>query len=326
MPKTEIHIESSAVKTGKGYHEVHQYVDNPVKKAERHDITRMCEMSAMFEAEQGHGASQELIQHIHDDMYVKFDDLVKGIEKRSKELVDDHLQMFTVLKKTSNSTATDLASEKAREDLEHKLSSLVRETNGKIRDILAYFGVASGKKVFTYKTKGEDIALLRKAGVKEEDIQHSLKVAQKALEIASRSGSKLDFELIGRGALFHDLGKAKTHDIEHGKIGEEIGRSLGLPTPITDIMEKHIRGGLTEEEAVELGLPVKDYQLRSLEERIVIYADRMVDIIMDGVVEKEEDAEKRFEEILSTNTKYGKNEKTLKRYLGYHNEIQGLMR
>lgn len=61
----------------------------------------------------------------------------------------------------------------------------------------------------------------------EEDIKHCLKVAQKALEIAERIKAKvnieLDLELIGRGALFHDLGKAKTHAIEHEKVGAELG-------------------------------------------------------------------------------------------------------
>ncbi len=90
-------------------------------------------------------------------------------------------------------------------------------------------------------------------------------------------------------------------------------------------MEKHIRGGLTEEEARELGLPVKDYRLKRIEERIIIYADRLVDIISDGVVQTEDEAEKRFEEILTTQVKYGKNDITLKRYLGYHREIQALM-
>jgi uncharacterized protein len=93
-------------------------------------------------------------------------------------------------------------------------------------------------------------------------------------------------------------------------------------------MEKHIRGGLTQEEAGELGLPVKDYSLKTIEEKIVIYADRLVDIIMDGIVpmNSESEAETKFEEILRNYPKYGKNEKTLNRYLGYHNEIQRLMR
>lgn len=172
-----------------------------------------------------------------------------------------------------------------------------------------------------------DIEILSKAGVSEADIIHSKKVSDKAVEIARRIGGELSMELVARGALFHDLGKAKTHDMDHGKIGAEIGRELGLPKELTDIMEKHIRGGLTEPEAKELNLPVKDYTLRKLEERIVIYADRLVDIITDGIVQisNEKEAEDRFEEILKTIPKYGKNEITLERYLKYHREIQGLI-
>jgi uncharacterized protein len=179
----------------------------------------------------------------------------------------------------------------------------------------------------TYALDPADIDLLRRAGVSEDDVAHSLTVAEKALEISRRTGAALDLELVGRGALFHDLGKARTHAMEHGKIGAEIGREVGLPEPITAIMEKHIRGGLTPPEAVELGLPVKDYTLHTLEERIIIYADRLVDIITDGIVpiESEQEAEDRFEEILRAYPKYGKNESTLNRYLGYHREIQGLI-
>jgi uncharacterized protein len=180
-----------------------------------------------------------------------------------------------------------------------------------------------------YKIQDSDIALLRKAGVPEDDIKHCNKVAEKALEIAQRTGQKLNMELVGRGALFHDLGKAVTHAIEHGQIGAEMGKDLGLPQTITDIMEKHIRGGLTEEEARELGLTVKDYTLKTLEEKIVIYADRLVDIITDDIIDiggNEPEAERRFEEILKHYPKYGKNFKTLQRYLGYHQEIQGFIK
>jgi uncharacterized protein len=180
-----------------------------------------------------------------------------------------------------------------------------------------------------YKILKDDVEALRNAGVPEDDIDHSVKVAEKALEIARRiSGISVDQKLVGRGGLFHDLGKAKTHEVEHGKIGAELGKNMGLPKEITDIMEKHIRGGLTEPEAREMGLPVKDYTLRLLEERIVIYADRLVDIIYDGIVTilSETEAEKRFEDILRTYPKYGKNEVTLNRYLSYHREIQGMIK
>lgn len=182
-----------------------------------------------------------------------------------------------------------------------------------------------------YALQAEDIKLLKDAGMAAEDLDHSLKVAGKALDIARRvvssSGVQVDLELVGRGALFHDLGKAKTHAIEHGLLGAEMGKALGLPDTINVIMEKHIRGGLTAAEATELGLPVKDYTLHKLEERIIIYADRLVDIIHDGIVRigSEAEAEQRFEAILSNEIKYGKNDITRERYFGYHREIQGLM-
>jgi uncharacterized protein len=115
--------------------------------------------------------------------------------------------------------------------------------------------------------------------------------------------------------------------MEHGKLGAVMGAALGLPVAITDIMQKHIRGGLSTEEAMELGLPIRDYTLRTLEERIVIYADRIVDIIWDGIekVSSQQDAEDRFMAILEGNIKYGKNAQTLARYRNYHTEIQGLM-
>ena len=177
-----------------------------------------------------------------------------------------------------------------------------------------------------YTIQETDIDLLRNAGVSEDDIAHCIKVAEKALEIAYKTNENLDFEFVGRGALFHDLGKAKTHEIEHGKIGAEMGKAMGLPEGINAIMEKHIRGGLTNEEAIELNLPVKDYTLHTLEERIIIYADRLVDIITEDIVSinEEIEAEERFEEILRTIPKYGKNDITLSRYLNYHREIQDL--
>ncbi len=180
-----------------------------------------------------------------------------------------------------------------------------------------------------YTIQQSDIDLLRSAGMSGDDVTHSVHVAEKALELANRiAGNEIDLELVGRGALFHDLGKTRTHEIEHGRIGAEIGGAIGLSREICGVMEKHIRGGLTGPEALELGLPVKDYTLRRLEERIVIYADRLVDIIYDGIVpvSSERETEERFEEILRAYPKYGKNIITLNRYLEYHREIQGLMR
>ncbi len=304
MPVLKVHFETSLRRTGKEHHDVHEFVDAPGKKDERHDIKKIHEFGEMFRKSHGEEAVREYIQHIHDDVRAKFSHLIEDLETSVKEIT------------------TALLSSPGHDDLSRKLAGLVRETDRTVKEILAYFGVAA--KPLSYSIRDDDLALLRKAGVAEEDVDHSLKVARKALDIARRTGASVDMEFTGRAALFHDLGKAQTHAIEHGRLGAEAGKKLGLPDHITAVMEKHIRGGLTEAEARELGLPVKDYSLKALEERIIIYADRLVDIIMDGVVKTEPEAEERFEEILSTNPQYGKNEATLQRYLGYHREIQGL--
>lgn len=220
--------------------------------------------------------------------------------------------------------------EHLREDLDSKFTKIWGKDTATRDEALDYYGIR--RKGRDYTLDMADIKMLKDAGMSEEDLDHSLKVAGKALEIARRVSAAgkatVDMELVGRGALFHDLGKAKTRDIVHGKLGAEMGAALGLPVAITDIMQKHIRGGLSTEEAMELGLPIRDYTLRALEERIVIYADRLVDIIWDGIekVSSQRDAEDRFMAILEGNIKYGKNARTLERYRGYHDEIQGLMR
>jgi uncharacterized protein len=173
----------------------------------------------------------------------------------------------------------------------------------------------------------EDLAILVKAGLSEADIRHSILVAKKAVEIAQRTGRDLDMELVARGALFHDLGKALTHSFQHGELGAEIGKSFGLPKAITDIARKHFHGGLTPEEARKLDLPEVDYTPRLLEERIILYADRLVDILTEGffTFQNEVEAEDQFEEIVTTHRAYGKDEMTSARYVHYHREIAKLI-
>jgi uncharacterized protein len=168
-----------------------------------------------------------------------------------------------------------------------------------------------------------DIETLQKSGCPDEAVTHSIEVARKALEISSRVRLPVDRKLIIRGAVYHDLGKSKTYGMQHGEIGAQMAQDLNLGNEITQIILKHIRGGLTEQEAVELGLPIRDYTLKTPEEKIIIYADRLVDIYTDGIVPNtdETDAETRFVAILNQYEKYGKNPVTLKRYVVMHNQI-----
>jgi uncharacterized protein len=106
-----------------------------------------------------------------------------------------------------------------------------------------------------------------------------------------------------------------------------MGKRYGLPKAITDIARKHFHGGITSREAEKLDLPVVDYTPRLLEERIILYADRLIDIITEGYFnfQNDQEAEKRFEEIITHYQGYGKDKPTSARYLGYHREISKLI-
>lgn len=173
----------------------------------------------------------------------------------------------------------------------------------------------------------KDIATLKNAGCPEDAIAHSLEVARKTLEIASRVKIPLDKQLLARGALFHDLGKAKSYGLEHGEIGAQMAEELGLGEEVRQIILKHVRAGLTETEAKEFGLPVRDYTLRTPEEKIVTYADWLVDIYTDGIVPgaNEAMAEAQYVEIVNRYDKYSKTPATKERFLALHTEIQGWM-
>lgn len=208
----------------------------------------------------------------------------------------------------------------------HSLDNLTRN----IEYVGAAWGEEAVKEFLRHVVEdlaAKDIEILRKAGCPEEAIVHSVEVARKALEISSRAAVNADRRLVVRGAIYHDLGKAKTLGIRHGEIGAEMAWELKLGDSIINIILKHIRGGLTGQEALELGLPVRDYTLRTPEEKMVICADRMVDIYTDGIVPgiDEKKSESLFEEILGKYEKYGKNHATAERYINLHREIREWM-
>lgn len=216
------------------------------------------------------------------------------------------------------------------DDFTARFGHVKEDVEKAIDDTLAYFGVNpdrdSDNEACGIGTA--DIDLLRKAGLADKDLGHSVRVALKAIDISSRLNGPVDMELVARGALLHDLGKAKSKGFDHGIAGAELGRTLGLPEALTAIMEKHVNAGLTPEEAKELNLPEKDYAPTRIEEEIVIYADKLSDIVShpDGLVSSDAEAEDRFEEILKAYPALNKGDKPLARHLKYHQEIQALMK
>jgi uncharacterized protein len=114
------------------------------------------------------------------------------------------------------------------------------------------------------------------AGCSADVVAHCKTVSKAALDIAERVKLPVDRELIRLGGLLHDIGRSKTHGIEHAVMGVEIGRELGLPETVLRIIERHIGAGITAREAVRLGLPQKDYMPLTPEEKIVSYADNLI--------------------------------------------------
>ena len=121
----------------------------------------------------------------------------------------------------------------------------------------------------------ECIALLRETGCSESVINHSIAVEKLARMIAEKTSA--DLQLVTAGALLHDIGRSKTHDVSHGVEGAKIAKKLGLPSSLIKIIERHVGAGLTVEEAKKLNLPPKDYTPKTLEEKIVCHADSLID-------------------------------------------------
>ncbi|MGC8895830.1 MAG: HDIG domain-containing metalloprotein [Candidatus Bathyarchaeia archaeon] len=129
-------------------------------------------------------------------------------------------------------------------------------------------------------SREEALYFLHKSGCSANVIRHCETVADLALEIAKackEKGLDVNLELVEVGALLHDIGRSKTHSVHHAIIGAEIAESLGLPKQVVSIIKRHVGGGITAREAKKLGWPKDVYVPISMEEKIVSYADKLVE-------------------------------------------------
>ncbi|MEM1689381.1 MAG: TIGR00295 family protein [Candidatus Hadarchaeales archaeon] len=164
----------------------------------------------------------------------------------------------------------------------------------------------------------EAIRILRSVGCPEDVIEHCLTVRNVALELADKiekNGYSIDKKLVELGALFHDIGRAITHGISHGVVGGRILRDLDLDR-LAPFAENHIGGGIPAEEAANLGLPPKDYFPNTIEEKIVAYADKLVE---GGRVVNFERSLEEFKKEL------GKDHPAIERLLKLHREMKNLI-
>ena len=173
-----------------------------------------------------------------------------------------------------------------------------------------------GSRLFERKNA---LRALREAKCSKEVIRHCLAVERTSLRLARRiraNGYKLDLKLVSLGALLHDIGRARTHGIRHGVEGAKILRNLGL-SKFARFAECHLGAGIPAEETKELGLPTRDFMPRTLEEKIIAYADKLV---MGHRTASYERALEWFKSEL------GQRHPALDRFKALHAEIQGLLR
>ena len=128
-------------------------------------------------------------------------------------------------------------------------------------------------------SREDALAILKISGCSKKVIAHCVAVAQLALSMGLKlenDGYSVDLELLEIGGLLHDLGRAKSHGIDHGIIGVDIAKKNHIEPAVQEIIKRHIGAGITREEAKKMGLPDDDYIPVTLEQKIVANADNLL--------------------------------------------------
>lgn len=158
--------------------------------------------------------------------------------------------------------------------------------------------------------------LWERAGLDSRVQIHCEIVEQKSLEIARNladRGIEVDEFLLRAGALLHDIGRGKSHDLDHGIVGAKLMRKMKVPEPICRIAETHVGTGLTVKDAKAHRLPEGDYLPATLEEKIVCYADTLID--HDHIL----DYERKLKEYTK---RFGRFSGFVNRFILLHDELE----
>lgn len=117
-------------------------------------------------------------------------------------------------------------------------------------------------------------------------LTHCEIVSDIAAQLGARTTLPLDADLVRVGALLHDIGVYRLYDragrldhrdyIRHGVLGHEILREEGFPEALCRFCSCHTGVGLTRHDirAQKLPIPEADYLAETVEEQLVMYADK----------------------------------------------------
>jgi len=117
--------------------------------------------------------------------------------------------------------------------------------------------------------------LLHDAGCSRKVIAHCRAVRDCACGYASRNPA-INPLLVEQGAMLHDIGRSRTHDIRHAQCGADLVREMGMGENLARIVERHTGAGLTADECTLLGLWPRDCIPATTEEKIVTHADNLI--------------------------------------------------
>ena len=126
----------------------------------------------------------------------------------------------------------------------------------------------------------EAMAIHAKYGSAPHIVRHCQAVAMAAKIVGDglrARGRGIDMNAVIAGALLHDVGRSRTQTVRHGVEGAAILEKEGVDREVVEMVRRHVGAGISVAEAKKLGLPDFDYTPRTLEERVVCFADKMVD-------------------------------------------------
>ena len=124
------------------------------------------------------------------------------------------------------------------------------------------------------------LALHRKYGSNEHVVSHCracAEISKLLSERASERGNAVDEAVAVAGAMLHDIGRSQTQLVSHGYVGAGILEREGVDGAVVEVVRRHVGAGISPEEALKLGFPPGVYIPRTLEQKIVCFADKMLD-------------------------------------------------
>jgi len=123
------------------------------------------------------------------------------------------------------------------------------------------------------------LALHAKYGSNDRVVTHCRTVTAVSRTLADAllaRGKSLNRDAVLSGALLHDIGRSRTQTVEHGYVGARILEDEGVDPIVVEIVRRHVGAGISPEEATKLGFPEGGYVPRTLEQKVVCFADKMV--------------------------------------------------